>query len=122
MERRRVSPLLSCPGLTRAPRRFQFSRAAPYFVYIMASKRNGTLYVGVTNNLGRRVYQHRKGLVPGFTKTYGVNLLVHYEQFEDIRAAIQREKNIKHWGRKWKVALIEEDNLNWDDLYPTLTW
>jgi putative endonuclease len=92
-----------------------------YFVYIMASKRNGTLYTGVTRDLSRRVYEHREGLVAGFTKRYGVKILVHYERFDDVRAAIQREKNIKHWSRAWKIELIERDNLDWRDLYPHLT-
>jgi putative endonuclease len=90
------------------------------FVYIMASKRYGTIYVGVTSDLMQRAYQHREGLVPGFTKTYGVRDLVYYERHERIEAAIQREHNIKHWPRRWKTELIDGFNPQWDDLYPTL--
>jgi putative endonuclease len=82
----------------------------------MASSRNGTLYTGVTGNLLRRVSEHREGIVPGFTKRYGVKMLVYYERFDDVHAAIQREKNIKHWSRAWKIELIERDNLEWRDL------
>jgi putative endonuclease len=88
-----------------------------YYVYILASKRNGTLYIGVTNDLVRRVYEHKNGLVEGFTKKYGVHSLVYYEQCEDIESAIQREKRLKFWHRKWKIRLIEEANLDWKDLY-----
>ena len=91
-----------------------------HFVYIMASGRNGTLYTGVTNDLIRRVYEHKQCLVDGFTKTYGVKTLVYFETFEEAYRAIQREKNIKHWKRSWKVALIEKQNPNWRDLYPGL--
>jgi putative endonuclease len=87
------------------------------FVYIMASKRNGTLYTGVTNDLAHRVWEHREGLLPGFTKRYGCRLLVWYEEHFDIRDAIQREKNIKQYYRKWKLNLIEELNPDWADLY-----
>ena len=91
-----------------------------YYVYILTSRRNGTLYIGVTNNLARRTYEHRENLVEGFTKKYGVHRLVYFEEHADIRAAIQREKNMKHWKRSWKIALIEEDNPDWLDLYETL--
>jgi len=89
-------------------------------VYILASKRNGTLYVGVTSNLPSRAYQHREGAVDGFTKRYGLKLLVYYEAFDDIRLAIQREKTMKHWPRAWKVRLIHEMNPQWNDLSATL--
>ena len=88
-----------------------------YWVYILASERNGTLYVGVTNDLARRVQEHRKGVVPGFTRTYGVTQLVHAEPHDDIRIAIEREKRLKKWRRAWKLALIEEGNPGWRDLY-----
>ena len=91
-----------------------------HFVYIMASGRNGTLYTGMTNDLVRRVYEHKQGLVDGFTRTYGVKTLVYFEAFEEAYRAIQREKNIKHWKRSWKVVLIEKQNPNWRDLYPGL--
>jgi putative endonuclease len=88
-----------------------------YFVYILASKRNGTLYVGVTNDLSRRVWEHREGTAVGFTKKYGVTMLVYYEPFEDVNVAIRRETRLKKWNRAWKIALIEKDNPRWDDLY-----
>ena len=91
-----------------------------YFVYIMASGRNGTIYVGVTSDLARRVYQHRSGEVEGFTSRHGVKQLVWYEAHDDVTAAIQREKNIKHWSRAWKLALVEKDNPDWRDLYEDL--
>ena len=92
----------------------------PYYVYILASQRNGTLYIGVTNNIARRTHEHRENLVEGFTKNYRVHMLVYFEMHEDIRRAIQREKNMKHWPRAWKIALIEKDNPDWLDLYETL--
>ncbi len=91
-----------------------------YYFYILASKKDGTLYVGVTSNLRQRVYQHREGLIDGFTKKYGVKRLVYYETYDDVYLAIQREKNVKEWNRAWKVALIVEDNPQWDDLYEGL--
>ena len=90
------------------------------YVYILASAPNGILYVGVTNDLVRRIYEHRNGLVDGFTKRYSVKRLVYFEHHEDIQAAIQREHNIKHWSRKWKVRLILASNPTWDDLYDTI--
>jgi putative endonuclease len=91
------------------------------WVYILASAPNGILYVGVTSDIIRRIYEHRNGLVPGFTKKYGVKLLVYFERYEDIQTAIQREHNIKHWSRTWKVRLILKDNPEWKDLYDTIT-
>ncbi len=88
-----------------------------YYVYILASKINGTLYVGSTNNLIRRVYEHKNKLVPGFTSRYAVTRLVYFEEYNEIRFASQREVNLKHWLRKWKIALIEKYNPNWEDLY-----
>jgi putative endonuclease len=90
------------------------------WVYILASAPNGVLYVGVTNDLVRRVYEHREGLVPGFTKKYGVKQLVYFERYEDVQTAIQREHNIKHWPRTWKVRLILKENPEWKDLYDTI--
>jgi len=86
------------------------------FLYIMANRPQGTLYVGVTNNLVRRVYEHKFGLREGFTKRYKIKVLVYYESHQFIVNAIQREKNIKHWKREWKVHLIEENNPHWKDL------
>ncbi len=88
-----------------------------YFIYIMASSKNGTLYIGVTNDLVRRVYEHKNDLVKGFTSRYKVHQLVYFEQTPNITSAIQREKQIKSWRRKWKLELIEKTNPNWDDLY-----
>ena len=91
-----------------------------YYVYILASQTRGTLYIGVTNNLIRRVYEHRSDLVPGFTSTYQVHQLVYYEQCSDVSSAIARAKRLKKWNRKWKLALIESRNPDWIDLYPAL--
>jgi putative endonuclease len=90
------------------------------FVYFMTNRRNGILYVGVTTNLPARAYQHREGLIAGFTKRYGLKMLVYYEAFDDVRDAIQREKTIKHWPRAWKVRLIHEFNPEGRDLYDSL--
>jgi putative endonuclease len=91
-----------------------------YYVYLLASRRNGTLYVGVTNNLSRRVWEHKEGNVEGFTKEYGVKLLVYYESYPAVRDAIQREKNMKKWPRRWKIDLIRSMNPEWRDLYEEL--
>ncbi|MFL6724069.1 MAG: GIY-YIG nuclease family protein [Sphingomicrobium sp.] len=90
------------------------------YVYIMANRRNGTIYIGVTSDLAGRVYQHREGLVPGFTKRYGCKLLVWFEACGDLQGARLRELQMKEWQRAWKIRLIEDKNLEWDDLYPTL--
>ena len=90
------------------------------WVYIMTNRPNGTLYVGVTSDLARRVWEHREGLADGFTKKYGLKQLVYAEPHEDIRSALQREKNLKHWPRAWKARLILETNPNWDDLFDRL--
>jgi putative endonuclease len=89
-------------------------------VYILANRRNGTLYIGVTSDLVQRVWQHRASLVEGFTKAYGVHRLVHYEQFGSMEHAIQREKRLKKWDRQWKLRLIEEGNPEWRDLWPDI--
>jgi len=86
----------------------------------MINRSNGILYCGVTSNLPRRAYEHREGLIGGFTKQYGLKLLVYYEHHDSIYGAIQREKNIKHWPRAWKVRLIHVMNPEWDGLYDTL--
>ena len=90
------------------------------YVYIMASGKNGTIYIGVTSDLAKRVWEHREGVVPGFTRKYRCNLLVWFEPFEDIQQARQRELQMKEWKRAWKVKRIEETNFDWVDLYPTL--
>ncbi len=89
-------------------------------VYILASRRNGTLYVGVTSNLVQRVWQHKNNLAEGFTKKYGVHMLVWFELHETMESAIGREKAIKEWQRDWKLALIESGNPQWQDLYETI--
>jgi putative endonuclease len=91
-----------------------------YYIYMMASKKNGTLYIGVTNDLLRRVWQHKNDVHGGFTKKYRVHRLVWYETTTDIEKAIQREKPMKKWRRQWKIELIEKKNPNWDDLYDEL--
>jgi len=89
-------------------------------VYILASKRNGTLYVGVTSDLAARVWQHRNDIVGGFTKKYGVHMLVYFELHDDMESAIVREKRLKKWNRAWKLRLIEEMNPDWNDLYESI--
>ena len=91
-----------------------------YYVYILASKPNGTLYIGMTNNLSRRVWEHQQGLVEGFTKRYNVHQLVYSESFARPRDAIQREKRLKKWNRAWKIRLIESTNPGWKDLSQTV--
>jgi putative endonuclease len=83
----------------------------------MASKRNGTLYIGVTNNLTRRVFEHKNDFIEGFTKKYGVHMLVYYEEYHDAESAIRREWQVKKWNRQWKIARIEQQNPEWRDLY-----
>ena len=90
---------------------------AAYWVYILTNQPRSTLYVGVTNDLVRRIHEHREGLVSGFTKRYKLKMLVYFEQFDSPQAAIQREKNIKHWSRVWKLQLIESANPQWRDLF-----
>lgn len=87
-----------------------------YYVYIMASKRNGTLYIGVTSNLIKRVYEHRNNVTDGFTKEYSVHCLVYYETTSDVNSALLREKQMKKWKREWKINLIEKRNPQWKDL------
>ncbi len=91
-----------------------------YYVYILSNKERGTLYVGVTNDLLRRVYEHKEGLADGFTKRHGTKQLVYFETHESIEAAILQEKRLKRWQRDWKIELIERDNPHWLDLYTTL--
>lgn len=91
-----------------------------YFVYILTSRRNGTLYIGISNDIIRRTWEHKNALIEGFTKKYGVHILVYYEFYEDINAAIAREKRLKRWNRAWKIKLIEKNNSGWNDLYDRL--
>jgi putative endonuclease len=92
----------------------------PYYVYILASRQRGTLYTGVTNDLARRVYEHREELMRGFTRKYGVNRLVYYETYDSPDPALAREKRLKRWNREWKVQAIEAFNPDWRDLYDDL--
>lgn len=89
-------------------------------VYILASKKNGTLYIGVTSNLVHRIWQHREGVVEGFTDKYGVKTLVWFEQHETMESAITREKQMKKWNRDWKINAIEKENPQWEDLWPRI--
>jgi len=91
-----------------------------FTIYILASKRNGTLYIGVTSDLAKRVWEHKNHLAEGFTRKYGVDRLVYYETHETAESAIAREKKLKKWNRAWKIRLIEKDNPNWHDLYEKL--
>ena len=91
-----------------------------FYVYILASKKNGTLYIGMTNNLIRRVNEHKNKMLEGFSKKYGCNKLVYYDVFEDVYNAIQAEKRLKKWKRKWKLQLIEKNNPGWQDLFEGL--
>ncbi|MHB9019536.1 MAG: GIY-YIG nuclease family protein [Minisyncoccota bacterium] len=91
-----------------------------YYVYIMASKRNGTLYVGITNDLIKIVGQHKGDIIEGFTKKYQVHILVYFEETSDVKVAISREKQLKKWNRAWKLKIIENKNPNWRDLYEEL--
>lgn len=85
-------------------------------MYILSNKKNGTLYIGVTNDLERRIFEHKKKLVEGFTKKYGLNKLIYFEQFQYVNDAIKREKQLKNWNRSWKIKLIEKENKDWTDL------
>ena len=92
----------------------------PYYVYLLASRKHGTLYLGVTNDLARRVYEHKSKAVAGFTARHGVDRLVWFDCYDDPVTAITREKDIKKWRRDWKIRLIEQENPNWSDLYGTI--
>ncbi|MBL8503406.1 MAG: GIY-YIG nuclease family protein [Rhodocyclaceae bacterium] len=93
---------------------------SPCVYMMLARKKNGTLYIGVTSDLMKRVWEHKNDLVEGFTKEYGVHRLVYFEMLEDMESAIQREKQLKKWNRDWKIELIEKDNPEWTDLYDLL--
>ncbi len=92
-----------------------------YYVYILASRKNGTLYIGVTNNLIKRICEHKNGEVKGFTQRYNIHLLVYFEYYHQVEYAIKREKQLKKWNRNWKISLIEENNPEWKDLYSQIT-
>ena len=87
-----------------------------FYVYILFNKKNGTLYIGMTNDLERRMYEHKRKLIPGFTTRYGLDRLMHFEQFQYVDDAIKREKQLKNWNRQWKIDLIEKENNDWNDL------
>ena len=106
-----------CKNNTSIPLKNGIQMMSYYYVYILASKRNGTLYTGFTSNLPRRVSDHKNDFVQGFTKRYGVHTLVYYEACEDRESALGREKQIKEWKRHWKLELIEKHNPEWKDLY-----
>jgi putative endonuclease len=113
--------MLSSPGLTGRPSITETPMGArSYYVYILASRIGGTLYTGVTNDLIRRVYEHKSGTAESFTKDYGVIRLVYFECFDEIEQAIRREKRLKKWPRAWKITLIEKENPDWIDLYPQI--
>jgi len=107
-------------GLVPAIHAVQMTAMRGGWVYIVTNRPNGTLYTGVTNDLARRIWEHREGIYEGFTKQYGLKRLVWHERYDDIRAAIQRERNMKHWRRAWKVRLILDLNPDWRDLYDEL--
>jgi putative endonuclease len=108
-------------GLVPANHVLQTTRMAGGYVYILTNRPNGILYVGVTGDLVRRIFEHRSAFVDGFTKRYGVKRLLYFERFDDIRDAIQREQNIKHWPRAWKIRKIVAMNPDWNDLYDEIT-
>jgi len=87
-----------------------------YYVYIVSNKRKGTLYIGMTNDLQRRIYEHKNKLVEGFTKKYNLDKLIYFEEYQDVQHAIKREKQLKNWNRAWKIELIENENKDWKDL------
>ncbi len=107
-------------GLVPAIHAGQHQRMRGGWVYIMTNHANGVLYVGVTSDLARRAFEHREGLIKGFTKRYELKRLVYFERYDDIRDAIQRESNLKHWPRAWKIRLIHDTNPEWRDLYEGL--
>ena len=107
------------PGLRRGDS-LSYDQTMSGYVYILASRRHGTIYIGSTTDLAKRMYEHREGLVPGFTRAHGVKRLVYFETYDDISDAIVRERRMKEWQRNWKVRLIEQDNPNWEDLAVSL--
>jgi putative endonuclease len=114
------APSVVMAGLVPAIHVLHYLLMAGGYIYFLTNKPNGILYVGVTSDLVRRVFEHRSGFVDGFTKRYALKRLVYFEQFATIQDAIQREHNIKHWSRAWKARLIVASNPNWDDLFDTI--
>ena len=115
-EYKRVILMKACHSHENGNPEYNVLMSKTYYVYILASKRNGTLYVGVTNNLVRRIFEHKNGLADGFTKKYGIHTLVYFDQTNDAKSALIREKQLKKWNRKWKLDLIEKVNPEWKDL------
>jgi putative endonuclease len=115
-------PRLVTPGLDPGVHSVTPPRVRAFYVYILASRKDGTLYTGVTSNLPRRSWEHREGAISGFTSRHNVKRLVHMEEHATAESAIRREKAIKSWPRRWKIELIEKDNPNWFDLYRRLNW
>gem|GEM_PF-135688 len=107
-------------GFSTSPQAGVHKSHEQYYVYILDSKRNGTLYIGVTNDLLKRVFQHKSDVIEGFTKKYQVHQLVYYDVHHDVKQAISREKRMKKWKRQWKITLIEQSNPHWEDLYDSL--
>jgi putative endonuclease len=105
------------PAIHEPPNRKRNLRVAVGWVYFLSNRPNGVLYVGVTDNLIRRIWEHREGVIDGFTKRYGLKRLIYFERYEDIRKARQREQNLKHYPRAWKIRLVLLNNPNWNDLY-----
>ena len=99
-----------------------FKTQHQYYVYLLSSKKNGTLYIGVTNDLERRMFEHKNKLVEGFSSKYGLDKLIYFEIYQYVNDAIKREKNMKKWKRQWKINLVEKDNPNWEDLSKDWTW
>jgi len=87
-----------------------------FYVYILSNKKNGTLYIGMTNDLERRLFEHKNKIIEGFTKRYGLDKLIYFEQFQFVNDAIKREKQLKNWNRQWKIDIVEKDNKEWEDL------
>ncbi len=113
----RINPLFVTLNLVQG---LSFNIVAQYYIYILTNNNNKVLYIGVTNNLERRIFEHKNKLVEGFTKTYNLNKLIYYEVTGDVRSAIEREKQLKNWHRDWKINLINSFNPKWNDLSTTL--
>ncbi|MDA0176007.1 MULTISPECIES: GIY-YIG nuclease family protein [Mesoflavibacter] len=99
-----------------------FKTQHQYYLYIISNKHNSTLYIGVTNDLERRMFEHKNKLVEGFSSKYGLDKLIYFEIYQYVNDAIKREKNMKKWKRQWKINLVEKDNPNWEDLSKDWTW
>lgn len=107
---------MSFPRNRESARKENMKTSHIYYVYILSNKVNGTLYIGITNDLHRRVYEHKSKVLKGFTRKYNIDKLMYYEEFNNVKQAILREKRLKKWNREWKIELIEENNKDWLDL------